>query len=55
MAMVRILKGELPSKIPQIYENSPNIIINLDVAKQIGYRPRFDLLLGADQIIKEPK
>jgi ABC-type uncharacterized transport system substrate-binding protein len=54
-AMVRILKGESPGKIPQIYESSPNIIMNLDVAKAIGYRPRFDLLLGADQIIKAGK
>jgi ABC-type uncharacterized transport system substrate-binding protein len=54
-AMVRVLKGELPSKIPQVYESSPNIIINLDVAKQIGFRPHFDLLLGADQIIKTAK
>jgi len=54
-AMVRILKGELPSQISQIYENSPNIIINLDVAKAIGYRPRFELLLGADQIVKGAK
>lgn len=54
-AIVRILKGELPSKISQIYENSPNIIINLDVAKEIGYRPRFELLLGADQIVRTKK
>jgi ABC-type uncharacterized transport system substrate-binding protein len=54
-AMVRILKGESPGSIAQIYESSPNIMINLDVAKQIGYRPHFDLLLGADQIIKTSK
>jgi len=54
-AMVRILKGESPSKISQIYENSPNIIINLDIAKEIGFRPRFELLLGADQTIKAAK
>ena len=54
-AIVRILKGELPSQISQIYENSPNIIINLDIAKEIGYRPRFELLLGADQIVKSTK
>lgn len=53
--IVRILKGELPSKISQVYENSPNIIMNLDVAKEIGYRPRFELLLGADQIVKASK
>jgi hypothetical protein len=27
----------------------------LDVAKEIAYRPRFDLLLGADQLVKAPK
>ncbi|WP_162786151.1 ABC transporter substrate binding protein [Polynucleobacter necessarius] len=54
-AIIRILKGELPSKISQIYENSPNIIINLDVAKEIGYRPQFELLLGADQTVRPPK
>lgn len=52
-AVVRILKGEQPGNIPQVYENSPNIILNLDVAKKIGYKPKFELLLGADEIIKE--
>jgi len=54
-AMVRILKGEQANKISQIYEDSPNIMINLDVAKAIGFRPRFELLLAADKIIKEKK
>lgn len=43
----------LAGSIPQIYENSPNIVINLDVAKQIGYKPSFELLLGADEVIHE--
>jgi ABC-type uncharacterized transport system substrate-binding protein len=54
-AMVRILKGEQASNVSQIYEDSPNIMINLDVAKAIGFRPRFELLLAADKIIKEKK
>lgn len=53
--IIRILKGEEPSTIPQIYENSPNIIINLDTAKLINYRPRFELLLGADQVVRAEK
>jgi len=52
-AMIRVIKGEKAGSIPQIYENSPNIIINLDVAKKIGYKPNFELLLGADEVIHE--
>jgi len=52
-AMIRVIKGEKAGSIPQIYENSPNIVINLDVAKQIGYKPSFELLLGADEVIHE--
>ncbi len=52
-AVVQILKGSQPGNISQIYENSPNIIINLDIARKIGYKPKFELLLGADEIIQE--
>ncbi|MEY4482081.1 MAG: hypothetical protein RIQ84_1243 [Pseudomonadota bacterium] len=54
-AMIRVIKGEKAGEIPQIYENSPNIVINLGVAKQIGYKPSFELLLGADEVIHEIK
>ncbi len=50
-AMARALNGVPLSKIPQIYENSPNIIMNLEVATRIGFRPRFELLLVADELI----
>ena len=54
-AMIRVVKGEKAGALPQIYENSPNIVINIDVARKIGYKPSFELLLGADEIIREIK
>jgi ABC-type uncharacterized transport system substrate-binding protein len=52
-AMVKILNGTSPRKIPQVYENSPNIILNVEVAKAIGYKPRFEILLVADELFQK--
>jgi ABC-type uncharacterized transport system substrate-binding protein len=51
--MVKILNGTSPRKIPQVYENSPNIILNVEVAKAIGYKPRFEILLVADELFQK--
>lgn len=52
-AMVRILNGTSPRKIPQVFENSPNIMMNVEVAKAIGYKPRFEILLVADELVEK--
>lgn len=49
--IAKVFNGQRLRTIPQVFENSPNIIINLEVAKAIGYRPRFDVLLAADELV----
>ena len=50
--IARVLNGTSPRKIPQVFESSPNIVLNLEVAQQIGYRPTFDILLVADEVFQ---
>jgi hypothetical protein len=40
-------------KIP-VFVNTPNIVLNLEVADMIGYTPPFDILLIADEIYTKP-
>lgn len=49
-AIARVLNGAKPRSLPQVFVNTPNIVINLDVADKIGYAPPFDVLLAADEI-----
>ena len=49
-AIAQSLQGVLPRHIPQVYENTPNIVLNLEVAEKVGYAPTFDILLAADEI-----
>lgn len=48
--IARIFNGSSPGELPQIFEDTPNIAINMEVADKIGYRPTFDILLVADEI-----
>lgn len=48
--VVGVLNGNSPRSLSQIYENTPTIALNLKVAKDIGYKPPFEILLVADQI-----
>ncbi len=49
-AISRTLQGTSPRRIPQIYENTPNIVLNMEVAEKIDYMPDFDVLLAADEL-----
>ena len=49
-AISQTLQGAAPRTLPQIYENTPNIVLNMETAEKIGYRPAFDILLAADEI-----
>lgn len=51
-AMMRVLQGSKPRALSQVYENSANIILNLSVARAIGYRPSFEILLAADEVFE---
>jgi len=48
--IVRILNGESANSLPQVFQNTPHIALNLDTAKKVGYRPSFEILLVADEI-----
>ena len=46
----RFLNGEKLEDLPQIYQTAPFLVINYDVARWIGYRPPFNLLLSVNKI-----
>lgn len=48
--IVKMLNGATADSLPQIYSDTPNIALNLQVAKQIGYKPTFEILLVSDKI-----
>lgn len=50
--MMRVLQGKQPRALSQVYENSANIILNLSVARAIGYRPSFEILQAADEVFE---
>lgn len=51
--IIKALGGVPVDKLKQTYENTPQILLNLEVAKKIGYRPSFDILLVADKIYNQ--
>lgn len=53
--IVSVLKGGSTSTLPQVYESTPYIVLNLEAAQKIGYRPPFDILLIADRLYREIK
>jgi len=46
----RYINGEKLETLPQVYQTAPFLVINYDVARKIGYRPPFNLLLSANKI-----
>jgi ABC-type uncharacterized transport system substrate-binding protein len=44
------LAGEPLSELPQVYQTAPFLVLNYGAAKQIGYKPDFQLLLVASEI-----
>lgn len=52
-AITSALKGGALHTLPQRYESTPYIVLNLEVAQKIGYRPPFDILLVADRIYRK--
>jgi len=49
----RYINGEKLETLPQVYQTAPFLVINYDVARKIGYRPPFNLLLSANKIYIE--
>ena len=52
-AIMSVLKGGAIRNLPQRFESTPYIVLNLEVAKKIGYRPPFAILLVADRIYRK--
>ncbi|HBE76887.1 MAG TPA: hypothetical protein DDW65_03780 [Firmicutes bacterium] len=50
--LTQVLHGRKPRSLPQVFESTPRIILNVEVAKLIGYQPTFDILLVADEIYR---
>jgi ABC-type uncharacterized transport system substrate-binding protein len=48
--ITQVFHGEKPRKLPQVYENTPSIVLNLEVAEKIGYHPPFEVFLVTDEI-----
>ena len=51
-AIIAALKNGSTRNLPQRYESTPYIVLNLEAAQKIGYRPPFDILLVADRIYR---
>jgi ABC-type uncharacterized transport system substrate-binding protein len=51
--IVKVLKGTSPRALPQVYGDTPSIVLNLEVAELIGYQIPFDILLAADEVISK--
>lgn len=51
----RILNGTKPRNLPQVFESTQQIAINLEAAKRIGFRIPLDVLAGAQRIYEHIK
>lgn len=50
--ITKILLGASPKSLPQAYESTPYIVLNLEAARKTGYKPPFDILLIADRLYR---
>lgn len=48
--IIRVLNGREPGTLSQVFENTPALALNLEVAEKIGYQPPFEILLVTDKI-----
>lgn len=48
----RILRGEKPRNIGQVFVSPARIALNMTTAKKIGFKPTVDILLAADEIAR---
>ena len=52
MVIARILSGEKPRDIEQVFVSPARIALNMTTAKKIGFHPTVDILLVADEIAR---
>jgi ABC-type uncharacterized transport system substrate-binding protein len=48
--LAKLLNGASADTLPQVYSDTPTIALNFQVAKQIGYKPPFEILLVSDKV-----
>lgn len=48
--VAQVFHGAKPGSLPQVFENTPSIVLNLEVAEKVGYNPPFEVLLVTDEI-----
>lgn len=48
--LARILNGEKPRRLPQVFEDTQEIAVNLEAARRIGFRFPVDVLAGAKEV-----
>ena len=48
--LAKLLNGASADTLPQLYSDTPTIALNFQVAKQIGYKPPFEILLVSDKV-----
>ena len=51
--IVQVFHGQSPRNLPQIFENTPSIVLNLEVAEKVDYRPPFEVFLVTDEIYQK--
>jgi len=51
--MAKIFNGAKPRQLPQLFQDSPNIALNLKTAEIIGLYLYADMLAAADEIFNE--
>ena len=49
----QVLDGHKPRELTQVYMETPNIALNLEVAERVGYQVPFEVMLVADLIYHE--
>jgi ABC-type uncharacterized transport system substrate-binding protein len=54
-SIARVLNGEKPRKLPQIYMETPKVVINMGTAQDIDYKVPFEVLLTADKVFHDIK
>lgn len=52
-SIAKVLDGQKPRQLTQIYGDTPSIVFNMAVARKIAYKVPFEILLSADVIYQE--
>ena len=48
--IAQVFHGEKPRNLSQVFENTPSIVLNLEVAEKVDFNPPFEVFLVTDEI-----